>query len=116
MLDLNGLKREKELLAAIDWDMTPKEAFESYQLRSAGNWRSKDLPEVVYFYLSTWQGKNRVMLVRRHYVESEELAELALPPELESEVEAAGQGEQYPRGQLPLTGKLRDWLQRELEV
>ena len=75
---------------------------------------ARDLPEVVYFYLSTWQGKNRMILVRRRYVESEELAEIALPPELEAEVEAAGQGEQYPRGQLPLTDKLKEWLQGEL--
>ena len=116
MLDLEGLKKQPELVAAVDWDMTPREAFESYQLRSAGNWRDRGLPEVVYCYLSTWQGKNRVMLVKRHYVQSEELAEIALPPEMAGEVEAAGQGEQYPRGQLPLSERLKAWLQGELGI
>lgn len=114
MLDWQAVKTDRQLVASIDWEMTPKEAFESYQLRAKDNWRQRDLKPVVYFYLSTWQGRNRVLLVRRDYLHSEELAQAPAPPELVQACATAGEGQGYPRGQLPLDEPLRRWLQKEL--
>jgi hypothetical protein len=73
------VRQDRELIAAIDWEMTPALAFEVFQLKSAEAWRHRGLDQAVYFYLSTWRGENRVYLVRRSLKESEELAAAPAP-------------------------------------
>ena len=114
MLDLNELKQRPDLLRAVDWEITPREAFESYQLKSAGAHRHRNLQPVLYFYLSTWQNENRVLLVRRDYLDSETLAEIQAPPELIAGCLAELGGQEMPRGQLPLNDALKDWLREQL--
>ncbi len=114
MLDLEGLRQRPELLAAVDWQITPRQAFEAYQLKSTGNWRHGSLPPVLYFYVSCWRGEHKVVLVRRSLKQSEELAEIAAPAGMISDCCAEREGEMVPRGQAPLSAELRDWLQREL--
>ncbi len=114
LLDLAGLKARPDLLAAIDWDMTPRQAFEIFQLKGAEGWRHRGLAETVYFYLSTWQGERRLLLVSRSHLASQELAQIEAPPALLEACAAAGQGQDMPRGQLALDEPLRAWLMEEL--
>ena len=82
MLDLAGLKKNPDLIQRIDWELTPGEAFDEYQLKSPQNWRRGGGGEVYYLYLSSWQGRNQVVLVRRSLKESEELAVIQAPEDL----------------------------------
>ena len=114
LLDLEGLKARPDLIQAIDWDMTPRQAFEIFQLKGAEGWRHRGLTESVYFYLSTWQGQRRLLLVKRSHVASEEIAEIAAPPELMEACAREGEGEDIPRGQTAVGGELREWLRGEV--
>lgn len=113
-LTWDELKALPGLIKAIDWEITPREAFEAYQLKSIDAWKNRNLPEAVYFYLSTWRGDPRVLLVRRTYVDSQDLAEAPAPAELVAEAVRRGEGLDMPRGQLPLTPELKAWLKAEL--
>lgn len=112
MLSWEELKRHPEITRKIDWEITPAQAFEAYQIKSAQALRG--LEAAYYFYLSTWRGENKVLLVRRTYVQSQEVAQAPAPPELVAEAAAEGEGRDMPRGQLPLSPALRQWLRREL--
>lgn len=114
MLTWDELKQRPEIIAAIDWQITPAAAFAAFQIKSPGAWKQRDLGEVYYFYLSTWQGERRVVLVRRTYTDSEEIAMAPAPAEMVAQAAAAGAGTDMPRGQLPLTPELKAWLRREL--
>lgn len=114
LLDLVGLKQRPDLIAAIDWDMTPREAFEIFQLKGAEGWRHRGLTETVYFYLSTWQGARRLVLVKRSHVASQEMAEIAAPAALVEACAKAGEGEDMPRGQVAVSGALKAWLRERL--
>jgi hypothetical protein len=114
MLNLEGLKRDKQLLAEIDWDMTPRKAFEEYQLKSVDNWKYHSNSPAYYFYVSTWRGEAKLLLIKRSLKHSEDLAEIDAPEDLMLDCINSQQGEDMPRGQLPLTLALKNWLQKEL--
>jgi len=115
MLGLEELKADPQLVAQIDWHITPQEAFETYQLKSPGNWRGGNLPPVYYFYISTWQGQEpRLFLVQRSLKHSEEIAEIQAPPELLRAAVAAQDKAMVPKGQAAISRELRDWLQERL--
>ena len=114
LLSWDELKQRREITGRIDWDITPAAAFEAFQIKSSQAHRHRGLGEVYYFYLSTWRGERRVVLVRRTYVDSQEIAVAPAPADLVERAAAAGQGEDMPRGQLPLTPELRQWLRRQL--
>lgn len=115
MLSLDELKADPALVARIDWHITPQEAFETYQLKSPGNWRGGNLPPVVYFYISTWKGQApRLYLVERSLKHSEEIAEIDAPAELLQAAAAAQEGAMVPKGQAAIDEPLRKWLQESL--
>jgi len=114
MLSMDELKQDRDLLGRIDWEITPQEAFETYQLKSVGNWRSAAAGEVLYFYVSAWQGENKVFLVRRSLKHSQELAELPVPGELVRACLRDQEGSYIPRGQCPIDQPIRRWLRQNL--
>jgi hypothetical protein len=114
MLTWQELKASPELSGRIDWEMTPAQAFEAFQIKSSEAHRHRGLGEVYYFYLSTWRGERRVVLVKRTYTHSDQVAEAPAPPEMMERAAAAGAGEDMPRGQLPLSPELKTWLRAEL--
>jgi hypothetical protein len=114
MLGLAEVKNSPELVSKIDWEITPRQAFEAYQLKAPGNAQARGLQEVYYFFLSSWQGEGKVFLIKRTYRDSETLAEIPAPENLVEHALKAGEGEDMPRGQLPLDQGLRDWLQGQL--
>lgn len=114
MIPWPELKQRRDITSQIDWEMTPAQAFEAYQIKSANAWRQRDLADVIYFYVSTWKGQGQVLLVRRTMVDSQELAQAPAPEALVAACLAENDGQQYPRGQLPLDEPLRAWLRTEL--
>ena len=115
MLSLEELKDDPELIARIDWFITPLEAFETYQLKSPGNWRGGNLPPVVYFYISTWKGEApRLYLVERSLKHSQEIAEIDAPADLLQAAAAAQDKAMVPKGQAAIDDSLREWLQQTL--
>ena len=79
-MELDQVKNNRELLNAIDWDMTPEEAVRLY-LEWGNNWargnyvvRSKD-DVSHYFVVNTWGENPIIYLIRRN---SDEAVELAL--------------------------------------
>lgn len=55
-----------------------------------------------------------MLLVRRTYTDSEEISQAPAPAELVQAAALAGEGQDMPRGQLPLSPELKDWLRGEL--
>ena len=108
------LKARPDLVRRIDWEITPAQAFEAFQIKSTQAHRHRGLGEVYYFYLSTWRGERRVVLVERTYTASQEMAEAPAPAALMERAARQGEGQDMPRGQLPLSPELKDWLQKEL--
>lgn len=114
MLTLAELKKRPDLISQVDWELTPRQAFMAYQLKSVDAWRYRSLPETLYFLLSTWRGENQIYLVRRSLKHSQEVARIEPPPDLLTKALAAQDGEEMPRGQLPLDKGLKAWLRAEL--
>lgn len=112
MLTWEELKKRPEIVGKIDWEITPAQAFEAYQIKSTSAQRG--LEAVYYFYLSTWRGENKVLLVKRTYVDSQEVAQAPAPGDLVEAAAREGEGRDMPRGQLALSPELRQWLRREL--
>ena len=82
MISLAELKNDKKLLSKIDWDISPQEAFESYQIKAPQSWKHRGLSETHYFQVSVYQDEARVVLVKKTYKDSEEIAEIEVPLEL----------------------------------
>jgi hypothetical protein len=115
MLSLEDLKNNPALVAKIDWHITPQEAFETYQLKSPGNWRGGNLQPVLYFYISTWKGQEPTLfLVERSLKHSQEIAEINAPTELLQAAAAAQDKAMVPKGQAAIDDPLRAWLQNQL--
>lgn len=116
MLTLEEIKKNEELINAIDWDMTPEEAVRLY-LEWGNNWaggnyviRSKD-DVSHYFVVYRWDERPKVFLIRRNSETAEELAEIELPPEVEHRfLQEIGNN----RGVYAVDGDIKYWLQEEL--
>ncbi len=116
MLDLNELKARKDIVNQIDWDITPQEAFETYQIKSINAWKQRSLPDLYYFLIYVYKSVSQVLLVKRSLKDSEEIAEIAVPESLVSACVTAQGGDQAPHGQYFLDDAVRTWLQKELNV
>lgn len=115
-MKLQDIKKDNELLDAIDWDMTPEEAVRLY-LEWGNNWvggnyviRSKnDVSH--YFVVNTWEEKPVVYFIRRNSDEAVELARINLPPKLENQFfENNGRA----KGVFSIEGEVKNWLQSQL--
>lgn len=116
MLGMDELRKDRELLNNIDWEMTPEDAVRLY-LEWGNNWtrgnfvvRGKE-DVSFYFVVNTWEEKPVVYLVRRNSESADELAELELPPRLkEIFLDSIG----HCKGVYSIEGAVREWLQGEL--
>ena len=117
MLQLNDLKKDNQLIDAIDWDMTPEEAVRLY-LEWGNNWaggkyviRSKE-DVAYYFVVNTWEEKPRIFLIRRNSEEANELAEIEMPEKLRQRyLKSSG----HPKGVYAIEGDVRQWLESQLQ-
>ena len=109
---LDDLKKDRELIDSIDWDMTPEEAVRLY-LEWGNNWsrgnymiRSKnDVSH--YFVLNSWGEKPVIYLVKRNSEEAKELAVIEPPDSLISNLQ---------KGVFAVDGEIRSWLMEELDA
>ena len=115
MNNLKQLKINRDLINAIDWDMTPEEAVRLY-LEWGNNWsrgvysiKSKD-DVTYYFVLNTWEEFPIVYLVKRNSEEVVELAKIDIPEEL------LDRFYKEQKGVFAVEGKVRKWLREELNA
>lgn len=117
MLTLEDIKKDTDLINAIDWDMTPEEAVRLY-LEWGNNWarsnyviRSKN-DVTYYFVVYTWEKTPVIYLIRRNSDQAEELAEIHLPEKLKNRfLESIG----HNKGVYRINDEIKNWLQSELE-
>jgi hypothetical protein len=115
MLTLEELKQDRELIDAINWDMTPEEAVRLY-LEWGNNWargdgyviRSKD-DYTVYFVVNCWSRPYWIYLIRRNSDEAVEVAKFELPKRFEKPVCEL-------KGIYAPEGDVKAWLKKELGV
>jgi hypothetical protein len=115
-MTLNEVKKNRELLNAIDWDMTPEEAVRLY-LEWGCNWarsnyviRSKD-DVSHYFVVNTWKDHPVVYLIRRNSEDAVELAKIHMPDEVEKDFVNRIGGH---KGVFAVEGKVKTWLMDQL--
>lgn len=115
-MTLNDIRKNADLLNAIDWDLTPEEAVRLY-LEWGNNWargnyviRSKD-DVAHYFVVNTWEGNPLVYLIRRNSEEAVELARIDIPRELANRfMDSIG----CNKGVYAIDGEVKTWLQEQL--
>ena len=116
MKNLKDIQNDRELINAIDWEMTPEEAVRLY-LEWGNNWargnyviRSKD-DVSHYFVVNTWKEKPVIYLIRRNSEEAEELARIEMPENVEDDfLKSYGR----LKGVFALEGKVKLWLKEKL--
>jgi hypothetical protein len=115
MLTLEELKRERDLINSIDWEMTPENAVRTY-LEWGNIWARGDRHVVrsksdftVYFVVNCWSRPYFIYLLRRNSEEAVELAMFELPSEFDKETCEL-------KGIYAPEGKLKAWLKKELGV
>jgi len=118
MMGLEELKKNGELVAAIDWSMTPEEAVRLY-LEWGNNWsrgysmvRSKD-DETYYFVLYTWENSPLIYFIKRDYEGAVELAKIKVSEQMKND-----NNFDIPiaKGVYAVDGELQTWLKKELDV
>jgi hypothetical protein len=116
MMTLEDIRNDMDLLNAIDWDMTPEEAVRLY-LEWGNNWAGgnyvirskKDVTH--YFVVNTWKENPIIYFIRRNSEEAVELAEIAMPEDLETRfMDSVGNN----KGVYAVEGEVRDWLKAQL--
>lgn len=117
MLTLEEIKKDTELVNAIDWSMTPEEAVRLY-LEWGNNWahgnyviRSKE-DVSYYFVINTWEKIPVIYLIRRNSEQAEELAEINLPDRLKNHfLNSIG----HNKGVYAIDNEIKIWLKSELD-
>ena len=116
MLTLENIRKDNDLLNAIDWDMTPEEAVRLY-LEWGNNWAggnyvirsSSDVSH--YFVVDAWEETPVIYLIRRNSEEALELAEIEMPDNVKDEFfKSNGR----LKGVFALDGKVKLWLKNKL--
>ena len=117
-MTLEEIKKNRELVNVIDWDMTPEEAVRLY-LEWGNNWvrdnyviRSKD-DVTHYFVVNTWKKDPVIYLIRRNSENADELAEFKMPQAMkEKYISENGR----LKGVWAVSGDVKKWLQHELNT
>lgn len=116
MMGLDELRKETDIIGAIDWEMTPEEAVTLY-LEWGNNWthgrhlvRSKnDVSH--YFVVNTWNDPPRIYLIQRNSEAAIEVASIDIPKDLQERfLESVG----HNKGVYALNQEIRSWLEGEL--
>ena len=117
MLTLEKLKKDRELINSIDWEMTPELAVRMY-LEWGNIWaRGEDRKHVVrsksdysiYFVVNCWSRPYYIYLIKRNSQDASELAKFELPKRFEKPVCEM-------KGVYALEGELKEWLKQELNL
>lgn len=116
MMGLEDIRKNFDLINAIDWEMTPEDAVTLY-LEWGNNWargnyviRSPD-DTAHYFVVNTWQEPPVIFLIRRNSEKAEEIAEIEMPDKVKEQfLESIG----HNKGVYSTEGVVREWLQARL--
>jgi hypothetical protein len=114
MENIVELRKNREVIDSIDWDMTPEDAVRLY-LEWGNNWsrgnfviKSKD-DVSHYFVLNNWGDKPLIYLIRRNSEAAEELAVIEPPDSIMSNLS-------FKKGVFALDSELKSWLREELDA
>ena len=116
MMTLGQLRRQREIIDGIDWDMTPEEAVTRY-LEWGNNWsHGKNLVRSkkdfsCYFVVNTWDAPPRIQLIRRNSDAAVELAEFDIP---EAILQPFLKRTPKRGGVYAPDREIREWLEKEL--
>lgn len=115
MMGLEELRERKDILAEIDWELTPLEAVEMFDHRAGGlksRLQVRSSKEKHYFFcVDNWQEKPRLVLKERSIKESRVIAEIHPPGDLLEECILQYGGRQ---GLFPPSEALKTWLRQSL--
>jgi hypothetical protein len=118
MWDLDELKKQRDIVEAINWEMTPESAIETY-LEWGTGWSRKDSfmshsdQESYYFVVYDWETPLSVTLIRRDVRDVDELAKIQAPEELIRS--AIDEGGRKPGvGVYAISAPLKGWLREAL--
>ncbi len=117
-MQLEDIRKNRDLVNAIDWDMTPEEAVRLY-LEWGNNWargnyviRSKD-DVSHYFVVNTWKETPVIYFIRRNSDEAVELAEISMPQDMEKRfMKSVGNN----KGVYAIEGEVKAWLKEQLQA
>jgi hypothetical protein len=115
VLTLDELKRDRDLVHSIDWEMTPEDAVRTYlewgNIYPRGDKyvvKSKS-DYTIYFVVNCWEKPYHIYLIKRNSEEAVELAKFELPKRFEKPVCQL-------KGVYALEGKLKEWLKNQLDA
>ncbi len=115
MKNLEDIKKDRQLINSIDWDMTPEEAVRLY-LEWGNNWSSgkymiKSKDDIAhYFVFNTWGERPVVYLIRRNSEEASEIAAIDPPDDLVDNFF------RRIKGVYAVEGEMREWLREQLDA
>jgi hypothetical protein len=117
MFTLEELKKEREIVNNIDWDMTPEMAVRLYlewgNISGLYGGRKVTIQSKsdysVYFVVNCWERPYYIYLLKRNSQEALDLAKFELPKQFEKPVCEL-------KGVYALEGELKEWLKKELNV
>lgn len=120
MLNITELRKNRQLVNEIDWEMTPDKAIEMYLEWGTGWIRGHDFvsgsdQESVYFVLYDWEVDPPVVtLLRRGIDGAEEIAKVEVPADLFHQA-AREDGYRPGVGVHPLSQPLKEWLNKAID-
>ncbi|MGM0665650.1 MAG: DVU0772 family protein [Thermodesulfobacteriota bacterium] len=116
-MELHEIRNNRNLVEAIDWDMTPEEAIVLY-LEWGNNWshgrmiKSKD-DASHYFVITSWEDPPQVLFIRRNTEGADELARIELPDTVRKRFLKSIS---HNKGVWGLTEEVRSWLEDALQA
>ena len=117
MLGLKELKKNRELINEIDWEITPEQAVILYlewgnNNCTSGNYAIRSKNDVSYYFVvNTWEKTPKIFLVKRNSDEAKELAEFEMPEYVKKKfLDNTGK----IKGVYSVEGDVKQWLQKEL--
>lgn len=116
-MTLGEIRKDRDLVNAMDWEMTPEEAVVLY-LEWGNNWSHgrmvKSKHDIAYYFVvNTWDVPPKVYLIRRGSDQAVELAAFELPNDM---------GDRFlkwapdRKGVYPLNEEVKAWLKRRLNA
>lgn len=120
MWDLDELRRHKDIVGQIDWEMTPETAVETY-LEWGTGWSRKESHMShsdqlsYYFVVYNWELPLKVTLVRRDVRDMEEIAQIQAPEDLVQGTIDEG-GRKPGVGVYAISESLKTWLKGALNA
>ena len=112
---LEEIKKDRELVDSIDWEMTPEQAVRVYlewgNIDARGDGRivrSKD-DFTIYFVVNCWDKPFYIYLLKRNSQEALEIAKIELPERFEKPICQL-------KGVYAVEDDLKEWLIKELDA